>query len=60
MPVVTVQNQCGCKSGKNNSMKGPAELDFKPYCDLRRESFLIKLVDNMEDLKRGTNNKGCS
>lgn len=56
MPPITLQNQCGCKSGKNNSIKGPAELVFRPYS---RESFVIKFVDRMEDLKRKTSDEGC-
>lgn len=59
MPPITVQNQCGCKSGKNNLIKGPAELVFKPCSDLSRESFVMKFVESMEDLKREASSEGC-
>lgn len=48
MSLITVQNHCGCEGGKDNFIKVPIKLVFKPFSDLRKESFMIKLADNME------------
>jgi len=36
MSLITVQNHCGWKGGKDSLIKGPTKLSFKLFGDLRK------------------------